>query len=188
MYMSTEFMYQQLQGNNAAAIYDPRTGLRFMNDLATYEIFWHFLYLAVFHGVELTADGEMSRKGDRVTPELFIRLLDERRETVKQLFAKLGVVYDQTHAELVLTVLKRQVVETSADGRLVPQPRWIKYGSRVLLSIIEKSESERKAILDGIFGDRQDLLAQLARAGDAASRTQIEKALAAHDDVYDVIG
>ena len=33
MYMATEFMYQQLQGNNAAAIYDPRTGLRFMNDL-----------------------------------------------------------------------------------------------------------------------------------------------------------
>ena len=63
MYMSTEFMFQQLQGNNAAAIYDPRTGLRFMNDLATYEIFWHFLYLAVRHRVELTADGEMSRKG-----------------------------------------------------------------------------------------------------------------------------
>ncbi len=47
MYMATEFMYQQLQGNNAAAIDDPSTGLRFMNDLATYEIFWHFLYLTV---------------------------------------------------------------------------------------------------------------------------------------------
>ena len=80
MYMATEFMYQQLQGNNAAAIYDPRTGLRFMNDLATYEIFWHFLYLTVFHRVELTADGPTTKKGDRVTPELFVRLLDERRE------------------------------------------------------------------------------------------------------------
>ena len=77
MYMATEFMYQQLLGNNAAAIYDPRTGLRFMNDLATYEIFWHFLYLTVFHGVELTADGEMTKKGDRVTPELFLKLLAE---------------------------------------------------------------------------------------------------------------
>ena len=38
MYMATEFMYQQLHGNNAAAIDDPNTGLRFMNDLATYEI------------------------------------------------------------------------------------------------------------------------------------------------------
>jgi malate synthase len=186
MYMATEFMYQQLQGNNAAAIYDPRTGLRFMNDLATYEIFWHFLYLAVLHRVELTADGQMTRKGDRVTPELFIRLLDERREDVKQLFAKLGVVYDRTDAELVLTVLKRQVVETDADGRLVPQPRWIKYGSRVLLSIVEQPELDRTAILDGIFGDRQDLLVRLARAGDPASRARIEKALQAYDDVYDV--
>ena len=185
MYMATEFMYQQLQGNNAAAIYDPRTGLRFMNDLATYEIFWHFLYLAVRHRVELTADGEMSRKGDRVTPELFIRLLDERRETVKQLFAKLGVVYDQTNAELVLTVLKRQVVETDTDGRLVPQSRWIKYGSRVLLSIVEQPEPDRTIILDGIFGDRQDLLARLARGGDPASRAPIEKALHAYDYVYD---
>ena len=186
MYMATEFMYQMLQGNNAAAIPDPRTGLRFMNDLATYEIFWHFLYLAVLHRVELTADGRMSRTGDRVTPELFIRLLDERREDVKQLFAKLGVVYHQTDAELVLTVLKRQVVETDAKGRLIPQARWIKYGSRVLLSIVEQSEPDRTAILDGIFGDRQDLIEQLSGAADPAVRARIEKALQAYDYVYDV--
>ncbi len=187
MYMATEFMYQQLQGNNAAAIYDPRTGLRFMNDLATYEIFWHFLYLTVFHGVELTADGEMSKKGDRVTPALFMRLLDERRETVKKLFAELGVVYEQSHAELVLTLLKRQVVETDANGHVVPQPRWIKYGSRVLLAIIEQSDADRTAILDGIFGNREDLVAQLSSVTDAASRSRIEKALHAYDDVYDVL-
>ncbi len=172
MYMATEFMYQQLQGNNAAAIYDPRTGLRFMNDLATYEIFWHFLYLAVFHGVELTADGTYSKKGDRVTPELFGKLLDERRETVKELFAKLGVDYDKTDAELVLTILKRQVVDTTADGRLVPQPRWIKYGSRVLLSIIEQPQAEQAVILDGIFGDRKNIVSPAA--------------LRAYDFVYDV--
>ena len=172
MYMSTEFMYQQLQGNNAAAIYDPRTGLRFMNDLATYEIFWHFLYLTVFHGVELTADGNYSKKGDRVTPELFMKLIDERRDTVKELFKKLGVEYDKTNAELVLTILTRQVVERRADGRLVPQPRWIKYGSRVLLSIIEEREPDRSAILDAIFsGNRADLSG---------------KALRAYDFVYDV--
>jgi len=158
-----------------------------MNDLATYEIFWHFLYLAVFHGVELTADGEMSKKGDRVTPELFVRLLDERRETVKQLFAKRGVAYEQSHAELVLTVLKRQVVETDANGRLVPQPRWIKYGSRVLLAIIEQSDADRTAILDGIFGDRKDLAAQLVSAGEVPNRSRIEKVLHAYDDVYDVL-
>src|SRR5881409_2634543 len=93
MYMATEFMYQQLHGNNAAAIDDPNTGLRFMNDLATYEIFWHFLYLTVFHGAELTADGKYSKKGERVTPALFMTLLDERRETVKELFKKLGTTY-----------------------------------------------------------------------------------------------
>jgi malate synthase len=186
MYMATEFMYQQLLGNNAAAIYDPRTGLRFMNDLATYEIFWHFLYLTVFHHVELTADGKYSKKGDRVTPELFLKLLDERRDTVKQLFAKLGTVYEKTNAELVLSILRRQVVETRADGRVVPQPRWIKYGSRVLLSIIEEPDAARAAILDGIFGDRGELVEALERAHDPNARALAEKVLRAHDFVYDV--
>ena len=188
MYMATEFMYQQLLGNNAAAIYDPRTGLRFMNDLATYEIFWHFLYLTVFHHVELTADGEFSKKGDRVTPELFLKLLDERRGTVRQLFAKLGTVYEKTNSELVLTILRRQVVETKPDGRVVPQPRWIKYGSRVLLSIIEEPEQDRTAILDGIFGqegDRDDLVKHVEQAHDAKSRRLAEKVLRAYDFVYD---
>jgi malate synthase len=187
MYMATEYMYQQLQGNNAAAILDPKTGLRFMNDLATYEIFWHFIYLAVYHGAELTADGKMSRKGDRVTPELFVKLIDERRETVKELFKTLNVSYEQTHAELVLQVLTRQVVENAPDGRLVPQSRWIKYGSRVLLSIIEQPEADRAAILDAIFGDRADVTAQLARATDPATRARLEKALNAYDYVYDVV-
>jgi malate synthase len=187
MYMATEYMYQQLQGNNAAAILDPKTGLRFMNDLATYEIFWHFIYLAVYHGAEVTADGKMSRKGERVTPELFVKLIDERRETVKELFKTLNIAYDQTHAELVLQVLTRQVVENGPDGRLVPQSRWIKYGSRVLLSIIEQPEADRAAILDAIFGDRADVTAQLARATDPATRARLEKALNAYDYVYDVV-
>ena len=186
MYMATEYMYQQLQGNNAAAILDPRTGLRFMNDLATYEIFWHFLYLAVYHGAELTADGKMSKKGERVTPELFVRLIDERRDTVKELFKKLNVTYDQTHAELVLQILQRQVVETAPDGRLVPQTRWIKYGSRVLLSLIEQSDADREAILDAILSDRDQVVARLNRATDPAARARLEKALQAHDYVYDV--
>ena len=186
MYMATEYMYQQLQGNNAAAILDPKTGLRFMNDLATYEIFWHFLYLTVCHGVELTADGTLSKKGDRVTPELVVGLIDERRETVKNLFTELGVVYEKTNAELVLQVLQRQVVEKRADGRLVPQPRWIKYGSRVLLAIIEQPKEDQEAILDAIFSDREATAAKLARATDPSGRARLEKALQAHDYVYDV--
>jgi malate synthase len=187
LYMATEFMYQQLQGNNAAAIYDPRTGLRFMNDLATYEIFWHFLYLAVLHRVELTADGATTKQGERVTPELFVRLLDARREEVKQLFAKLGIEYDKTDAELVLTILKRQVVTSGPDGKLVPQPRWIKYGSRVLLSIIEQPPEDQAAILDAIFSDRHAALARAASASAPAARLRMDKALQAHDYVYDVM-
>jgi hypothetical protein len=180
MYMATEFMYQQLLGNNAAAIYDPRTGLRFMNDLATYEIFWHFLYLTVFHGVELTADGKYSKAGDRVTPDLFLKLLDERRDTVKALFKKLGTDYEKTNAELVLTVLKRQIVDTRPDGRIVPQPRWIKYGSRVLLSIIEEQEPDRSAILEAIFaGNRAELSGKALRAYDFVYDTREDTATAA---------
>jgi len=186
MYMATEFMYQQLHGNNAAAIDDPNTGLRFMNDLATYEIFWHFLYLTVFHGAELTDDGRYSKKGDRVTPQLFVQLIDERRDTVKALFKTLNTTYEDTDAELVLQVLKRQVVDDTG-GTLVPQQRWIKYGSRVLLSLIEQSPADREVILDAIFKDaREQLLARVQQAGDAKSRDLAQRALRAHDYVYDV--
>jgi hypothetical protein len=134
----------------------------------------------------LTADGRFSKKGDRVTPALFLKLLDERRDTVKQLFEKLGTVYEETHAEMVLTLLRRQVVETRADGTVVPQPRWIKYGSRVLLSIIEESATDRAAILDGIFTDRRDVEASVKQAPDAGSRQLAEKVLHSYDFVYDV--
>jgi len=186
MYMATEFMYQQLHGNNAAAIDDPLTGNRFMNDLATYEIFWHFLYLTVFHGAELTDAGRYSKKGERVTPQLFVKLIDERRETVKELFKKLNQKYEDTDAELVLQILKRQVVDETG-GSAVPQKRWIKYGSRVLLSLVEQSPADREAILDAIFKDsRPQLLARVEQAGDARSRETAQRALRAHDYVYDV--
>jgi hypothetical protein len=186
MYMATEFMYQQLHGNNAAAIDDPLTGNRFMNDLATYEIFWHFLYLTVFHGAELTDAGRYSKKGERVTPELFMKLLDERRDTVKELFKKLGTTYEDTDAELVLQILKQQVVDDTS-GKLVPQKRWIKYGSRVLLSLIEQSPGDREVILNAIFKDSRDqLLSRLQQAKDAQSRDLALRALKAHDYVYDV--
>jgi len=181
-------MYQQLHGNNAAAIDDPNTGLRFMNDLATYEIFWHFIYLTVFHGAELTADGRYSKAGERVTPKLFMQLLDERRDTVKALFQRLGTKYEDTDAELVLQILKRQVVDDTG-GTLVPQSRWIKYGSRVLLSVIEQSDADREAILDAIFSrTRGELVAAVAAAGAGAARERAERALRAHDYVYDVFG
>jgi hypothetical protein len=69
---------------------------------------------------------------------------------------------------------------------VVPQPRWIKYGSRVLLSIIEEPEAERGVILDAIFGDREDAVDRLEAAHDAKSRQLAEKSLRAYDFVYDV--
>jgi hypothetical protein len=113
--------------------------------------------------------------------------VDARREEVTRLFATLGVEYDRTDAELVLQILKRQVVAQGPDGKPVPQPRWIKYGSRVLLSIIEQPPEDRAAILDAIFGPRQAALARLATAGDPAARLRMDKALQAHDYVYDVM-
>jgi malate synthase len=186
MYMATEYMYQQLQGNNAAAIDDPNTGLRFMNDLATYEIFWHFLYLTVAHGARLTDDGRYAKKGDPVTADLFLKLLDERRDAVKQFFAKRAVKYEDTDAELVLQILKRQIVDAGPGGKAVPQKRWIKYGSRVLLSLVEQSAENRRAILDGVFADRVDLMRAVESAASSPERERARKALAAHDYVYDV--
>jgi hypothetical protein len=115
-----------------------------------------------------------------------MKLLDERRETVKALFKKLGTTYEDTDAELVLQILKRQVVDDSG-GKPVPQKRWIKYGSRVLLSLIEQSSSDRDAILEAIFSkSRGDLVASVERAGDGPSRETARRALRAHDYVYDV--
>jgi hypothetical protein len=184
--MATEYMYQQLHGNNAAAIDDPNTGLRFMNDLATYEIFWHFLALAVRHRVVLTASGRTTVAGERVTPNLFLRLLDERCETVRAFFASRGVDYATTDAEIVLDVLRRQVVEDGSAGAARPRSRWIQYGSRVLLSIIERSPAERVAILDAIFADRADIAVKLDRAASGDARRLMELGLAAHDYVYDI--
>jgi malate synthase len=187
MYMATEYMYQQLHGNNAAAIDDPNTGLRFMNDLATYEIFWHFLYLTVFHGVTLTDDGRLSRKGERVTPGLFLALMEERRATVRALFAARGRDYASSDAELVLEILRRQIVDVRDDGTMVPQPHWIKYGSRVLLALIERTPAESDAILDAVVRDRAAVVAAVDRAPTAEARRLCLLALEAYDYVHDAM-
>jgi malate synthase len=167
IHMSSEYMFQQLNGNNAAAIDCTLTGTRLMNDFATYEIFWHWLWTALRHGVALTEDGQATRKGERVSGALMKRLLDERRETVRAFFAqqdRQGVKsrFDRSKAGLVMEILERQLLH----------PRWIQYGSRVLDSVKEESEADRKEILEAIFGG----------AGGRA------KALRARDFVYDLFG
>jgi hypothetical protein len=86
----------------------------------------------------------------------------------------------------VLQILKRQVVDETG-GVLAPQSRWIKYGSRVLLALIEQSDADRDAILDAIFSrSRAELVAAVAAAGAGVARERAERALRAHDYVYDV--
>jgi hypothetical protein len=87
----------------------------------------------------------------------------------------------------VLQVLRRQVIEEAPDGTLVPQKRWLKYGSRVLLSLVEQTDAARKAVLNAVFSDRQEVVAQLKQAGgDPAAQDVARRALKAHDYVYDV--
>ena len=65
IYYATEYMVGQQEGNNAVAIEDPDTHIRHMNDFATFEIFWHWLWTLYHH--------------KRMTPELFTRLLQEQK-------------------------------------------------------------------------------------------------------------
>ena len=146
IYMASEYMFQQLNGNNAAAIDDELSGNRLMNDFATYEIFWHWLWTALHHEARLTENGGTTQKGDRVTKKLVERLLAERAEAVKEYFAKqdregLKSRFDRSLAPVTMDILRRQIFH----------PQWIMYGSRVLLSVIETKEPKRRQILDAIF-------------------------------------
>jgi malate synthase len=176
IYMSSEYMFQQLNGNNAAAIDDYLTGTRLMNDFATYEIFWHWLWTALRHEVALTGDGDSTKKGDRVTKPLMKRLLDERSAKVREYFSdqdRKGVKsrFDRSKAPLVMEILERQLFH----------PGWIQYGSRVLDSVKEESESDRKAILAAVFADSRDVVAAKVGKGEWPA-----VALRAYDFVYDV--
>ena len=151
LYMSSEYMFQQLNGNNAAAIDDYLSGMRLMNDFATYEIFWHWLWTVLHHQVELTQDGETTKKGDRVDETLISRLLDERWKTVEEFFADMdrqGIEgrFDRSKAPLVMDVLRRQLMH----------PDWIMYGSRVLLSIIESDEEKLQQVLSAVFSTSRE--------------------------------
>ncbi|MBI3312581.1 MAG: hypothetical protein HYZ88_03540 [Candidatus Omnitrophica bacterium] len=188
--MASEYMFQVLNGNSAAAIEDPLTGTRLMNDFATYEIFWHWLWTALRHQVPLSnSDGTPTMQGNldetisavRVTPELVRTLLRERSETVARYFEQHPENprrFDRRLAPVVMAILERHLL----------YPEWITYGSRVLYSILERDEPFRNAILEGIFGSRDPLLRQVgaARFRGGAVRDLAEQALTAHDFVRDI--
>jgi len=170
IYMASEYMFQQLNGNNAAAVDCTLTGTRLMNDFATYEIFWHWLWTAVNHQVALTEDGASTRKGDKVTRALIKRLLDERIRAVTAYFAEqdqkgIKSRFDRSKAGLVMEILERQIFHES----------WIQYGSRVLDSVKEESEEDCRIILGAVFSVSRDAA---MKAG--------THALGIYDYVYDV--
>jgi malate synthase len=174
IYMSSEYMFQQLNGNNAAAIDDYLSGTRLMNDFATYEIFWHWLWTTLHHQVELTQNGETTKQRDRVTKKLMHRLLDERREDVTKYFAeqdKQGIVsrFDRSKAPLVMDLLQTQIFH----------PEWIMYGSRILLSIIE-SEREQQQIIEAVFSMKREELVGKVETGELSKTV-----LSSYDYVYD---
>lgn len=176
IYMSSEYMFQQLNGNNAAAIDDYLTGTRLMNDFATYEIFWHWLWTALRHEVKLTEDGQTTQKGDRVTRKLVERLLDERDAAVKEYFDRqdregIRSRFDRRLAPVTMAILRRQLFH----------PQWIMYGSRVLLSVIESGASDRDTELDAIFSrSRKAVVTRIKK------RQLPSGVLMAYDFVYDI--
>jgi len=188
IYMASEYMFQQLNGNNAAAIDDmiegengqmkPK-GTRLMNDFATYEIFWHWLKTVVQHKKKLTKGGSLSKEGDVVDTALIKKLLGERRATVAEYFRTHPPVgtaakFDRSKADLVMDILEKQLLHT----------RWITYGSRVLLSIVQADETKeltREETVASVFvNSREELLEKIAR-----KQLPLE-ALTVHDYVYDV--
>jgi len=171
IYMASEYMFQQLNGNNAAAVDCTLTGTRLMNDFATYEIFWHWLWTVVHHRVALTEDGATTRKGDKVTRALMKRLLDERSKAVTAYFAEqdqkgIKSRFDRSKAGLVMEILERQIFHET----------WIQYGSRVLDSVKEEPEADRHMILMAVFSSSRD---EATKVGTLA--------LGIYDYVYDVL-
>ncbi|MBI2822796.1 MAG: hypothetical protein HYX74_11295 [Acidobacteria bacterium] len=176
IYMASEYMFQQLNGNNAAAIDDYLTGARLMNDFATYEIFWHWLWTVVHHRVGLTQDGKTTRQGEAITPAMVCRLLDERTKAVESYFAeqdRRGIAsrFDRRKAPLVMELLRRQILH----------PQWITYGARVLLSLVESGPAEQDQILEAVFSPSAEAVAQKVQSGQLPSA-----ALHCYKYVYDM--
>ena len=130
LYYATEYMFGQQQGNNAVAIEDPDTHIRHMNDFATFEIFWHWLWTLHRHG--------------RMSLAVLERLVAGEVERVrKAYFGGSTAGYAASKWPSVFHIVKRLVVH----------PTMLPYGSHVLLAVVdEDDEAKRKAIIDQFLG------------------------------------
>jgi malate synthase len=194
-YMAANYGFQILNGNFAAAIDDYELKLRFMNDLATYRIYVSWLWSLVHHRATLTKDGHLQRQaltedgvvlgrnaeevkaGTRFTRDLFQKVWDYHDEWTNAFFAeqdRMGAAarFDRSKAPVIMDLLKGQLLT----------PRWVQHSARVLFVVGAASPGERAQIFEALFHlpSRAEVVKRV-RAGKLS-----ERALAAHDYVYDV--
>ncbi len=184
IYMAAEYMFQQIQGNNAAAVDDYLTGNRLMNDFATYEIFWHWLWTAVHHEVNYEAADGTTQK---LTWDTMKKFLDEHadnsEEKINDLIARdeeegtKKFQFERRWAPIVVELLERQL----------KNPRWIQYGSRVLLSIVNAAEKTENyedladQVMNIVSSDSREEVVERVNSGEWP-----RNALQIYDYVYDI--
>lgn len=133
-YYASQYMAGQQTGNNAVAIEDPSTKIRMMNDFATFEIFWHWLWTAVRHRKALGDGGE-------ATPEVFRRVLAEEEARAKAEFPS-DAAWRASKGPSVFRILER----------LVLHDRMLPYGAEALIEIVDlDGETERRKALDAFL-------------------------------------
>jgi malate synthase len=164
-YMATNYGFQILNGNFAAAIDDYELLLRFMNDLATYRIDVSWLWTLLHHharvtkdgwlkGPQLTGDGVVPaanvfevKAGTPVTRDLFEKILRLHEQWTNAFFAEQDrrgepSRFDRSKAPVIMEVLRRQLLS----------PRYIQHSATVLFDVAAADGPERVRILDAVFG------------------------------------
>ena len=177
IHWASEYMYQQQNGNNAAAIFNnldnkPTEG-RLMNDFATYEIFWHWLWTVAKHGAKLTADGETTKAGQVVDAALIERLINEKFQKGQKFIDAQGDrhPFDKTKLPYVMDMLKRQVLN----------PNYIPYGSKLLYGVIDKTPKEREQILEAMTLTREQVVEKVI------SGQYLLNTLKTYDELYNIM-
>jgi isocitrate lyase len=165
IHYAIQYMYSQQSGENAAAIEDPISGIRFMNDFATYEIFWHWLWTMVHHNIRLEdVPADYSDKtfaspyfktvyghgapyaGKKMGYALFNEILSGyEADIINTVFKKDYSAYDVSLWPSVFEIMRRQITA----------PKLANYGSPTLLALVDESNPIA----------RHDMIEQLFKPG-----------------------
>src|SRR5262249_25225699 len=146
------------------------------NDLATFEIFWHSLWMSVQRNVTLTDDtegiqegdawnkigysvsGPLSAKGQKVDKTLMKALLDQRRAAVRKYF--------EMHPENPRG-FNRELADVTMDimERMLTHSVYIPWGSRLVFSVLDKPKEQRDQILDAVFSANRAIVEAKVQSG-----------------------